>query len=160
RAQLKTIRHDLAELQRELFAAPSKTVAAVVRQKEAQEEEVAEHLQEELAKAAQPAARAWQELPKVRQMIRDGGDEVRVGVRSVLGRMIEDIWLLIVRRGGTQLCAAQVFFVGGAHRDYLIVNCLAGNRRPGSWSARSFATVAGKADIDLRKQADAKKVEK
>jgi DNA invertase Pin-like site-specific DNA recombinase len=159
RAQLKNIRHDLAQLGKELFAMPSKTVAAVIHQKEAQEEQVAERLQEELARAAQPAVRAWQELPKVRQMIRDGGDAVRLRVRSVLGRMVDEIWLLIVRRGTVQTCVAQVFFAGGAHRDFLIAHWAAGKHRKSRWAAGSLPP-AHASKLDLRQPDHVRRLEK
>src|SRR5262249_42421010 len=65
RAKLANVRQDIAQLQADLKGGYSKALAAVLRENEAKEEQLAEELQDELAKAARPLARAWDELPSL-----------------------------------------------------------------------------------------------
>jgi DNA invertase Pin-like site-specific DNA recombinase len=159
RARLTNLRRDIAGLKEDLKEGYSKALTAVLREKEDEEENVAEELQEELARAARPVARAWKELPGLVDMIREGGDEARLRLRPVLRRVIEDAWVLIVPRGSWQLVAVQLYFAGGAHRDYLILRQTAGFRRPGGWWARSLADVAALGTFDLRKPEDTRALE-
>jgi DNA invertase Pin-like site-specific DNA recombinase len=159
RAKLENVRRDIAGLKEDLQGGYSKTLAAVLRTKEGEEEEVAGELQEELARSVRPAARAWQELPGLMDLVRTGGDEARLRLRPVLRRVIEDARVLIVPRGGWRVLALQLHFVGGAVRDYLILRQLAANHRPGGWWARSLADVATPGAFDLRRPADAARLE-
>jgi DNA invertase Pin-like site-specific DNA recombinase len=160
RAQLGNVRSDLAQLQAELKAGFSKALAAVLRDREAEEERVATELQEELARAARPAEKAWRDLPTLVDMVRKGGDEARLKLRPVLRRVVEGMHVLIVRRGAWRLCAVQVFFAdGAARRDYLIAYRGAGNGRQERWRAKSLASALP-AEVDLRKRADAARAEK
>jgi hypothetical protein len=157
---LTNVRQDIGQLQASLKGGYSKTLDAVVREKETEEEKIANELQEELAKLIKPTARAWRDLPGLVDVISAGGDEARMRLRPVLRQIVEEAWVLIVRRGANQLCAVQFFFVGGAQRSFLILNKLAAYRRPGGWSAHSFASVANHGDIDLREARDVTKVER
>jgi hypothetical protein len=160
RAKLAAVREDLAGLKADLGQQYSKTLVVLVREKEALEEAVGRELQEELAKAVRPTERAWEELPSLAALVNAGGDEARLKLRPVLRRVIETIDVLIVTKGVHRLCAAQVTFKDSdKRRSYLISHRTAGNRRPGRWSARSFADVGG-GDLDLRKPAHAKRLEK
>src|SRR5262249_45202419 len=155
---LANVRQDVAGLQAELKAGFSKALTAVLREREAEEEQVAQQLQEELARAVRPAARAWRELPDLANLGRsaDDSDAVRLRLRPILRRLVEDARVLIVPRGSWRLLAVQFFFVGGARRDYLIAHQTAGFRRPGGWWARSFADACPDAEaLDLRKPAHA-----
>jgi DNA invertase Pin-like site-specific DNA recombinase len=147
RAKLGEVRRDIAGFQNELKAGYSKGVTAVLREKEAEEERVASQLQEELAKAARPAERAWKDLPTLADLVKQGGDEARLRLRPVLRRVVEEIRVLIVRRGSFQLLAAQVYFEGGARRDYLLVYQTTANRWPGGWWRESLREAGA---IDLR----------
>jgi DNA invertase Pin-like site-specific DNA recombinase len=159
RATLENVRRDIAGLKGDLKEGYSKALVAVLREKEDEEEQVATALQEELARAVRPLARAWKELPGLMGMIREGGDETRLRLRPVLRRVIADARVLIVPRGVWQLLALQLHFTGGACRSYLIVRQHAGFRRPGGWKAFSLAEVAGPGDLDLRRPADAAALE-
>src|SRR5262249_5823739 len=112
---------------------------------------------EELAKAARPAERAWKDLPTLADLVKKGGDEARLRLRPVLRRVVEEILVLIVRRGSFQLLAAQVFFEGGARRDYLLVYQTAANRRPGGWWREAVREAEG---LDLRKPAHVRQLER
>jgi DNA invertase Pin-like site-specific DNA recombinase len=161
RAKLANVRHDIAGLQQELKAGYSKGLAAVLREKEAEEEKIASQLQEELAKSAKPAERAWKELPNLAALVKKGGDEARLRLRGVLRRVIESIYLLHVRRGSFLFAAVQVFFRDSdARRDYLIAYQAAGFNRPGGWWAKSLADVVKPGGLDLRRRDHAAKLEK
>jgi DNA invertase Pin-like site-specific DNA recombinase len=139
RAKLAAARRETSELKDDLTKQYSKVLAAVLREREAREEQIARELEEELAKEARPVAQAWDQLPSLVDLIREGGDEARLKVRPVLRRVIESAWVLIVKHRSYQLCATQVFFTGGAARSYLIVYQPAATRgptRPSSGDAR------------------------
>ena len=157
RAKLKNIRDDMERLQEELKAGFSKAIVNVLRDREAAEEEIGKDLQDELARSAKPASRAWKELPGLAELVQsaDDPDEVRLRLRSLLRRLVEDVRVLMVRRGSWQLLAAQVFFVGGARRQYLIANQSAGNCRKGGWYAKALAEAISPTDLDLRQDAHA-----
>jgi DNA invertase Pin-like site-specific DNA recombinase len=160
RAKLANVRADVAQLQADLREGYSKALSALLREKEILEEQTAGELQDELAKAARPVSRAWEELPGLVDMIRKGGDEARLRLRPVLRRVIEDARVLIVPRRSWQLVAVQFYFAGrAARRDYLIVRQAAANRRPGGWWARSFAEAPLPGNLDLRKPEHARRLE-
>jgi DNA invertase Pin-like site-specific DNA recombinase len=160
RARLANLRADIARLQADLKGGYSKALSAVLREQEDQDEKVAGELQDELTRSARPAARAWEEFPGLVDMVRKGGDEARLRLRPVLRRVVEDAWVLLVPRASWHLVAVQVYFTGGARRDYLIARQAAGNRRPGGWWAQSLASVAAPGDLDLRRSEDARALEK
>jgi hypothetical protein len=49
------------------------------------------------------------------------------------------------------MVAVQIFFEGGARRNYLVINRPAANRRPGWAKSFSLADVVHPGDLDLRK---------
>jgi DNA invertase Pin-like site-specific DNA recombinase len=150
RAQLGNLHRDIAALQEDLDGGYSKALAAVLRKKEGEAETVAGQLQDELAKAARPAERAWRDFPQLADLVREGGDEARLRLRPVLRRIVENAVVLIVPRGSWQLLALQVYFHGGVVRDYLVVRQVAGFHRPGGWAARSLAEAGHAGGLDLR----------
>jgi DNA invertase Pin-like site-specific DNA recombinase len=162
RAKLAHVRQDMARIQEDLKGGYSKGLASVLRDHEAAEEQVAAELQEELVKSAKPAARAMEELPSLVDMIRGAADpdDVRLKVRVALRRVVEEAWVLMVRRGSYTLCFVQVFFPGGRTRDYLVVNQAAGFRRKGGSWARAYPEAARLGAFDLRRQRDATRLEK
>jgi DNA invertase Pin-like site-specific DNA recombinase len=156
RAALKNVRGDLEALQRDLKAGYSKTLAAVVREKEAEEERLAGELQDELARSAVPAEKAWREFRSLADVIKgaDDPDAVRLKVRTLLRSAVESIWVLIVPKGATRLCAVQVCFAGGARRHYLIAHRTAAYRRREEWRPWSFGEAAP-GEWDLSDRGDA-----
>jgi DNA invertase Pin-like site-specific DNA recombinase len=160
RAKLASVRGQLVFYKDQLREAPSRGLAELLREKEAEEEQVAARLQEELARGARAAERAWAELPSLADLVKGHDDDARVRMRPVLRGVVDEIWLLLVRRGCRTLAAVQVFFRGGAaRRDYLIVNQSAGNNRAGGWRGASLADVIGPRDFDLRRPAHARQLE-
>jgi DNA invertase Pin-like site-specific DNA recombinase len=142
RAKLANVREDLAALKEELRQGFSKTLAALLREKESEEGRVAADLQGELARAARPLARTWEELPGLVDLIHRAKDpdEVRLRLRTVLARVVSEAWVLVVRRGSYQLCLTQFHFDGGARRDYLIAYRTGGHSWPSGWYAASVRT--------------------
>jgi DNA invertase Pin-like site-specific DNA recombinase len=155
RAKLANIRADIAGLQADLKQAYSRALAAVLREKEAEEEQTAGALQDELAASVRPADKAWEELPSLVDLIREQGDEARLRIRGVLRSIVQEARVLLVRRASYTLAGVQVYFTGGAVRHYLVVYRTACPGRPRSWWCRSLASVANPADLDLRRREDA-----
>jgi DNA invertase Pin-like site-specific DNA recombinase len=161
RARLTAIRADLTALKADLERAYSKSLADVLRRREAEEEAVGQELQEERAKSALPAERAWSQLPSLVDLIREGGDEARRRVRAALQRIVADMLVLVVRRGAWRLAAVQVCFADSdATRHYLISHHPTSRHRPGRWQVLSFADVAGDGKLDLRKPAHVRRLAK
>jgi hypothetical protein len=148
RAELRNVRQDLAAIKEDLNRKFSRHLADVLREKEAEEERVAGELQEELARQASSPEKDWRELPPLADLA--GTDDGRLRLAAVLRRVVEEAWLLVVVRGSYRFCAAQLFFAGGARREYLIVSQSAGHHRPGGWWARSLADAVTPGDLDLR----------
>jgi hypothetical protein len=160
RAKLANVRQDIARLQADLKEGYSKSIVAALREREDEEERIAEELQKELARAIKPAAHAMKQVPSLVKLIEKEGDEARLKMRPVLRRVVEEAWVLVVPRKSWRLCAVQLFFSGGARRDYLIAHQTAAYRRPGGWWARSLASVVKPGELDLRKRDHAKRLEK
>lgn len=160
RAKLTDLRAKLAKIQKDLKAEYSKALVEVLREVEAEAQSTTEQLQEELARTAKPLARSWGELPSVIDLIEkaDDPDAARLKVRAALRAIVESGTVLIVSRGSWRYTAVQFFFTGGATRHFLIAHQTAGFRRTGSSAVSSFA-AAGLPALDLRKPADAKRLE-
>jgi DNA invertase Pin-like site-specific DNA recombinase len=152
RAKLQNVRADLARIQEDLKEGYSKGLAALLRQQEAQEAQIATELQDELARTSKPADRAWKELPSLVDLIKKADDlnDVRLKLRPILRRVIEEMVVLIVPKGSFRFCAVQVCFHGGASRHYGILHQTAGFRRAGGWWTRSFASVGVAGELDMR----------
>jgi DNA invertase Pin-like site-specific DNA recombinase len=124
-------------------------------------------LDEARQKARHPVGEAWGEYKGLLQALDNAADpmDARLRLRTVLRRMVAEIWLLVVPRGRDRLAATQLWFSGSAkHRDYLIycrptrANRTA--RREGYWRSLSLADVAGPDDFDLRRRSDAKALQR
>jgi DNA invertase Pin-like site-specific DNA recombinase len=162
RARLADARRQVEELTAELKSGFSKALARVLREQEALEEATANELQEELARSARPAGKCWADLPSLVDLLRQAEDPAaaRLKLRAVLRGVVEEVWVLTVRRGRHILAAAQVFFRdGGGRRDYLINYRAAGNHSPGGWSARSLSEAIEPGDLDLRQPDHAGRLE-
>jgi DNA invertase Pin-like site-specific DNA recombinase len=162
RARLVNVRQDMARIKEDLKEGYSKGLASVLRDHEATEEGLANELQEELARSVKPASRAWKEFPDLAAVVEDSEDPegARLKLRPVLRRVVEEMWVLIVRNKSIQYAAVQVFFVGGAHREYLVVCQPAAFRRKGWWTPLALPDVMKPGDLDLRKKGHARRLEK
>jgi hypothetical protein len=98
--------------------------------------------------------------------LKDAADpeDARLRLRASLRRMTEVIMLLVVPRGHDRLCAVQFHFKEGARREYLVLYRPAakpfGKPRPARVWRESLARIAKPGKLDLRKPADAQKLEK
>jgi hypothetical protein len=154
RGKLAQARDDIAALKRDLSEAYSRTLADVLREREAAEEKLAAELLDALSASARTAERAWEELPSLVDLIREHGDEARLKVRTVLRSIVQEGRLLLVRRGSWTLAAVQFHFTGDAVRHYLVVYQAPAYRRPGGLlGCCSLATVAKqRRELDLRRR--------
>jgi DNA invertase Pin-like site-specific DNA recombinase len=156
RAKLAVVRQDIRDLQADLKGGYSRAISAVLREREDEEERIAGELQDELARSARPAERAWNDLPSLVGMIKKHGDEARLKIRPVLRGIVKEARLLLVRRHSWQLAAVQFFFVGDAVRSYLVVCQYPGHNRPRRWwPPWSLREVIEEGEMDLRQKADA-----
>jgi DNA invertase Pin-like site-specific DNA recombinase len=91
--------------------------------------------------------------------------ELRRRLKQRIRQLVASVWLLIVRRGGSRICAVQIFFAGGERRrDYLILHkpgrSYGKGRREAEWFVRSFDAAHISGELDLRKRDHARKLEK
>ncbi len=146
RLQLKAVREQVAALKEDLRTdGYSKSLAALLREQEDEEERVAAELQEELARSVKTTEQAWVELPGLVQLVKTGGDEVRLKLRTVLRRTVEKVWLLTISRRARRLVVAQVRFVGGGQREYLLDYYPSCNGRKAWWRVASIRSPFGTA---------------
>jgi DNA invertase Pin-like site-specific DNA recombinase len=141
-------------------------LADVLERQEAELQALTEQLAEARQEAASPLGDAWGACKTLLDALNVAPEteEARVRLRAALRRIVEGFWCLFVARGSWRLAAVQVWFTGGARRDYLILHRAgtggAVGERPARWWARSLAGVAEPGDLDLRKRKDAKQLEK
>src|SRR5262249_51322523 len=89
-------------------------------------------------------------------------EDARLRLRAALQRRVREITVQIVALPQrVRVLFAQVWFADSdAHRDYVIYHKAPANRNSkGGWWARSLADAADLGDLDLRRRADAKKLE-
>src|SRR5262245_54373583 len=67
----------------------------------------------------------------------------RLRLRQLLRDAIEEVRVLVVPRGGTRLAMVQVCFEDGVYRSYVIVYKTAGNGRKGGWGVCAFKSTEG-----------------
>jgi DNA invertase Pin-like site-specific DNA recombinase len=142
------------------------TLVDAVRELEAKRKRLAQELGRAQQEAASPLAEAWASCRNLAETLDKAPDPAaaRVKLRSAIRRIIEGVWCLFVARGATRLAAVQIWFTGGARRDYLILRQPAkangSARKEAQWWVRSLATVAKPGDLDLRKRDHARRLEK
>jgi DNA invertase Pin-like site-specific DNA recombinase len=160
--QLTRVESSIALIEADMEAnGESPTLFRRLREKEAAKKRLAQELADKRRKAASPLAATWGEAQALMAALDKAPDpqDARLRLRAAIRRIVESVWLLVVRRGSHWFCAVQVHFRGDGRRDYLIHYQSAGNFRPGGWSAKSLASVADPGDLDLRRPADAAKLE-
>jgi hypothetical protein len=112
---------------------------------------------------AAPLEEAWNETKTLLKAMENAEDknQFRTRLRAVLRREITEIWLLIVPRGRSRLCAMQAWFTGGKqHRDYIILHqaakANATMKRVDAERWRDSLTCLTEAEeLDLRRPEDA-----
>src|SRR5262249_53078363 len=129
---------------------------ARLRAKEGRKKEVVEALAEARERDANPLRASWGAAKSLAGALATAPDpqHARLRLRSALGNIVAEVWLLVVRRGRDRVAAAQLWFHGGGkHRDYLILHLNGrGNglmHAPPKWGcwSRVFQTKAGKLDL-------------
>jgi DNA invertase Pin-like site-specific DNA recombinase len=165
--RLNELREQKAALALDLLKGYSPMLAEAARQLEAREAELLGQIDENAETVAAPRADAWGNVRTLVDVM-DGAEDredVRLRLRAAIRRCVDSVWLLVVPKGRDRMCAVQVWFSGGGgrHRDYLIYFKPAhrgfGGYHPGGTWTRDFAAPAGVGDFDLRRRADAKKLE-
>ena len=114
---------------------------------------------------AAPTADAIDEIKTLANLLqRDDSDEMRTKIRAALRAAIETVTCLLVSAGQkTRHAAVRVQFRSGTHRDYIVTTrSTVGGACPqaATWAALSFASAGLPDELDLRKPADAAKIEK
>jgi hypothetical protein len=144
----------------------SPTIGKRVTELEARRQALGERLAVARQQAASPLSEAWGEAQSLADALDGAADpqEARLRLRTLLRRMIDSIWMLVIPRGRDRLAAVQVWFAGGKrHRDYLILHrppkANARSRTPGGWWCRSLADAVSPGDLDLRRPEHARQLE-
>jgi DNA invertase Pin-like site-specific DNA recombinase len=146
----------------------SPTIGKRVAALEARQADLNSRLTAARQKAAHPLSEAWGETKSLLEVVDTAPDQTdaRLRLRACLRRVISEIWLLVVPQGRDRLAAVQVWFADGKRcRSYLIlhrpphVSGSAGKRTEGGWWPHSLTKVVKPGALDLRKRADAAKLE-
>jgi len=148
----------------------SKTVAVAetLRGLQDREEELDRLIEEADAQAVKPIADSWQDVQTLADLLDTAEDkaDIRIRLRSAIRRIVRDVWMIVVRRGLTQLCAAQVFFHAGEtennHREFLLVHRRRGGNQknrppvqPQLFSLGETFDPSASGALDLRQAGDA-----
>jgi DNA invertase Pin-like site-specific DNA recombinase len=165
--QLAAVEGKITELEAELLRGDVQALARVLRKLEEEKRDLAQRLAQARQKAARPLSAAWGEAQTLVGALGAAPDplEARLRLRSVLRRIVDGIWLLVVARGHDRLCAVQIWFAErNKHRDYLVLHrppkANKQKRVEGGWWCQSLATVAKPGDLDLRKPDHVRRLEK
>jgi hypothetical protein len=163
--RLTELEAEIEKVKARLQARYTDALADVLERQEAEQKALTEQLTQANQEAAAPLSAAWEECGSLFDAIEAAPDaeEARVRLRGCLRRVVEGIWCVFVGRGSRRLAAVQVFFTGGARRNYLILHKPATGGsvgvQPARWWARSLAEVAAPGDLDLRNPEHAKELE-
>jgi DNA invertase Pin-like site-specific DNA recombinase len=132
--------------------------------------------------AANPRAEAWGQAKSLIDVLAAAPDqeETRLRLRAAIRRLAKEIWVLVVpvvagrrrlkegrspdpKRAMVRLAVVQIYFDGGAHRDYLIYSRSAhyysNGIRPASCIAGSFTGEGFAGELDLRDEEHARLIE-
>jgi DNA invertase Pin-like site-specific DNA recombinase len=155
RAKLAAVRADLANYKADLKAKYSKTLVELVHETEEQEVRYVNDLQDELARAAKPLAKAWTEAQSLMALIdtAEDKDAMRIRIRAALAAVVESGVVLVAGTKSVRVIAVQFDFVGGARRTWIIRYIPASGARPNppEPETESVAWPASAGKIDLRK---------
>jgi DNA invertase Pin-like site-specific DNA recombinase len=160
--QLAGVEGRLAEVEAELLEGDVPTLSRVVRTLEAQRKGLSEQLHAARQQAAHPLSESWGEAKSLLSALAGAPDpkEARLRLRAALRRLIDGIWLVVVPKGKSRLCALQMWFAeGDRHRDYLILHrpakANAAARQASSWSVKSLGPDFTPDTLDLRDRGQA-----
>jgi hypothetical protein len=145
----------------------------VLRKLESNRAKAAEDLAAAQREAASPLSATWGEARSLLDTIKAAPDQAdaRARLRAVLRRIVGGIWCLFTTRpsdprnegkvGRVRVAAVQIWFAGGAHRDYIFAHWPAIGGAVGRRPRRTIpydAYFPGPGPVDLRKRKDAAKV--
>lgn len=139
-------------------------LVTVLRRLQRELDGLAVQIAEAEQEARAPLAAAWSECVSLAGAISGkNSNEARERLRHALRRTVVGIWCLFLGRGMTRLAAVRVQFRGETHRDYLIVHKAA--HGPSQTPATTHSLTHrfegdGAAELDLRRPADAKELER
>jgi DNA invertase Pin-like site-specific DNA recombinase len=121
--ELNHWRQRKAALALELLRGDVAEVADALREVKAREEALLAKIAECEDTKALPPADTWRDMHSLVDLLENAEDreDVRLRLRAALRRAVQEVWLLVVPRGRARLCAVQVYFPEGTHRDYLIL---------------------------------------
>lgn len=121
-----------------------------------EERALAKELLEVKQRAAHPLSATWTEA------INRLWEQEPERLRAALLQTVQGIWCLFVARQQVRLAAVQVWFSGGAHREYFLWYQQPNRWRNADWESGTLAEVMGNTaqNLDLRRPADARKLEK
>lgn len=155
-----------AELEAELLEGNVPALARALRTLAGQKQEVASELASARERAAHPLSETWGECQSLLITLESAADpaDARIRLRAAFRRIIESIWILVVPRGRTRLCAVQIYFEDTEQvRSYLIIHkpakANASARQDASWACRSFEGAHTPESFDLRNRKDAATLE-
>jgi DNA invertase Pin-like site-specific DNA recombinase len=160
--QVAALQGQLAEVERRLSLAlanfdaepESATWQAQVTRYDRQKRALLTELAAATYAAGHPLSASWSEA--VALMSRDNPDRLRAALLATL----EQIPCVIARQGSYRLCACQVWFPGGARRDYLVIlqPAVGAAQQPERYAVATFAQAGLPGRLDLRRQADARQL--
>jgi DNA invertase Pin-like site-specific DNA recombinase len=91
-------------------------------------------------------------------------EELRRRLKARIRLLVAEMWVLIVAKGRDRLCAVQMYFRSGKHRDYVVWHrpgkSYGKGRAEAHWEALSSADVQALGALDLRKHKHAAKLER
>jgi DNA invertase Pin-like site-specific DNA recombinase len=154
--RLAEVEAEIEKVKARLQTRYSEAIADVLVRHETERGKLVEQLTQARQEASTPLSDAWGECRSLVDALDAAPDaeDARIRLRAALRRITENVWSLFIVRGKWRIAAVQLWFTGGAHRDYLILHRAANGGsvavRPSQWWCRSLASAApGK--LDLRK---------
>jgi DNA invertase Pin-like site-specific DNA recombinase len=164
--ELNLVQDRIDALALELLEGNVAEIAAALRKMKDRKKELEAELEAAKLRLVRPLDKAWEEVKSLVNVLEASPDvaDTRLRLKAELMRIVDAIWLVIVARGRDRLCAVQIWFAGGKRRrDYLILHRPPRSNgkatKEGGWWVRSLASVAKPGDLDLRKPAQAAKLE-
>lgn len=166
-ATLTAVELRISELEAELLNNGNvATLAKVLRKLEDDKRGLTEKLLAAKHRAANSLTDAWDECHDLMTALDTAADphDARLRLRSLLRRLVQSMWMLVVPRGRVRLAVVQVWFQDGKrHRDYLLAyvppKANHVKRTEGRTVVRSLAGIVKVGDLDLRNPKDAKAIE-
>ncbi len=166
--QLGGVEASIALIEREMDEhGESPTLFRRLREKEERKKELARLLADARQRAASPLSEAWGETQSLLAAVDGSPDprEARLRLRSVLRRIVDSVWVLVVPHAAERRIAVQVWFTGGERqRSYLMLGRPRRKNAPPDereeWPCVSFAGAGVSGKLDLRRRDHAARLEK